>query len=101
MFVDSSNLRIEQSVMGGNEVEVGGQRKWRGKPVITHQAIVELIKAIATRTGLRVECRLDKRTLAKGRRISDEQLAKIKLVPEAFHGKWNYAIHPNSSSIVR
>lgn len=72
-------------------------QNWRGKPLVTHQVIVELIKATTTRTGLRVECRLDKRTYAKGRRISDEQLACVKLVPEAFHGEWNYAIHPNSS----
>src|SRR5262245_4307702 len=46
-------------------------QNWRGKPLVTHQVIVELISATTTKGGLRVECRLDERTYAKGRRVSD------------------------------
>ncbi len=72
-------------------------QNWRGKPLVTHQVIVELIAATKTKAGLRVACRLDERTYRKGRRISDKQMAEVNLVPEAFHGEWNYAIHPGTS----
>jgi len=72
-------------------------QNWRGKPLVTHQVIVELIGATKTKAGLRVECRLDERSYRKGRRISDKQMADVNLVPEAFHGEWNYAIHPSTS----
>lgn len=71
-------------------------QNWRGKPLVTHQVIVELIAATTTKAGLRVQCRLDERTYAKGRRISDTQMAEVNLVPEAFHGEWNYTIHPTN-----
>jgi hypothetical protein len=71
-------------------------QNWRGKPLVTHQVIVELIAATTTKAGVRVECRLDERTYAKGRRISDTQMAEVNLVPEAFHGEWNYTIDPTN-----
>jgi transposase len=74
-------------------------QNWRGKPLVTHQVIVELIAATTTQAGLTVRCRLDERTYPKGKRISDQQLAEINLVPAAFHGEWNYAIHPTSSQV--
>jgi Rhodopirellula transposase DDE domain len=72
-------------------------QNWRGKPLVTHQVIVELIAATTTKTGLRVECRLDERAYAKGRRISDTQMAEVNLIPDAFHGEWNYTILPSSA----
>lgn len=68
---------------------------WRGKPLITHQVIVNLIAATTTTTGLIVRSRLDDRHYAKGRRVSDQQLADVNLAPDAFHGEWNYTIHPS------
>jgi transposase len=72
-------------------------QNWRGKPLVTHQVIVELIAATTTRAGLTVKCRLDEKTYPKGKRISDQQMADVSLVPETFHGEWNYAIHPTGS----
>ena len=69
-------------------------KNWRGKPLVTHQVIVSLISATTTKTGLRVRSRIDDRTYAKGRRISDKQIAEVHLEPHAFHGEWNYTIHP-------
>ena len=69
-------------------------QNWRGKPLVTHQVIVSLIAATTTKTGLRVRSRIDSRVYAKGRRISDQQLAEVRLEPHAFHGEWNYTIHP-------
>ena len=69
-------------------------QNWRGKPLITHQVIVNLIAATTTTTGLTGRSRLDGRVYAKGRRVSDAQLAGVRLAPHAFHGEWNYTIHP-------
>lgn len=70
-------------------------QNWRGKPLVTHQVIVELISATTTRTGLQVHSRLDQRHYAKGRRISDQQLADVCLEPDSWYGEWNYTIHPH------
>jgi transposase len=69
-------------------------QNWRGKPLLTHQVIVSLIAATTTKKGLLVHSRLDERVYPKGRRVSDQQLALVNLEPHAFHGEWNYTIHP-------
>lgn len=71
-------------------------QNWRGKPLVTHQVIVELIAATTTKTGLKVYSRLDERIYATGQRISDKRLAAVNLEPDAWHGEWNYTIHPNT-----
>ena len=75
-------------------------QNWRGKPLVTHQVIVSLIAATTTKTGLRVKSHVDTRTYAKGRRITDAQLAEVHLEPNAFHGEWNYTIHPANAQAV-
>jgi transposase len=72
-------------------------QNWRGKPLVTHQVIVNLIAATTTKTGLSVRSRLDERIYPKGRRVSDQQLALVNLEPHVFHGEWNYTIHPKSA----
>jgi transposase len=71
-------------------------KNWRGKPLVTHQVIVELISSTKTKTGLKVNSHIDERTYIKGRRISDKQLAQVNLLPHDFHGEWNYTILPSS-----
>ncbi len=65
---------------------------WRGQPLISHEVIVNLIGATKTRTGLRVKARLDKRKYPRSIKVSDEELAIVKLKPHKFHGEWNYTI---------
>jgi hypothetical protein len=69
-------------------------QNWRGKPLLTHATIVNLIGATTTSTGLRVRCMLDHRKYPKKVVISDNQMAAINLVPHRFHGDWNYTIKP-------
>jgi len=69
-------------------------QNWRGKPLLTHQVIVELIAATTTKRGLTVRARLDPTDYQTGIRISDAQLASVNLVPSKFHGEWNYTIEP-------
>jgi hypothetical protein len=73
-------------------------QNWRGKPLITHQVIVNLITATTTQGGLLVRSQLDTRLYPKGRRVSDAQLACVHLEPHAFHGEWNYTIHPTGTA---
>jgi hypothetical protein len=67
---------------------------WRGEPLRDYETIVRLIAGTTTAKGLTVSCRLDRRKYPAGRRISDEEMAKIKITPLRFHGEWNYTIHP-------
>jgi hypothetical protein len=72
-------------------------QNWRGQPLLTHAAIVSLIAATRTKTGLKVRCVLDTREYPKGLKPTDEQMAAINLKPEPFHADWNYTIHPRGS----
>lgn len=69
-------------------------QNWRGKPLLTHQVIVQLIASTTTNKGLTVQCRLDKNTYDKGIKISDAEMATINITPADFHGEWNYTIKP-------
>jgi hypothetical protein len=69
-------------------------QNWRGKPLITHQVIVNLIAATTTKTGLSVQSRVDDRCYPKGRRVTEKQLALVNFEPHPFHGEWNYTIRP-------
>jgi transposase len=73
-------------------------QNWRGKPLVTHQVIVNLIAATTTNTGLKVYSQLDPKIYKKGLKVTDKQLAQVNLVPDKWHGEWNYAILPNSLS---
>lgn len=67
---------------------------WRGKPLVTHEVIVNLIAGTITETGLRINAALDDGKYAKGLKVTDEQLKAVRLKPAQFHGEWNYAIQP-------
>ena len=67
---------------------------WRGKPLESREAIIELIAATTTTTGLKIYAQLDDREYEKGVTVSDEQLASVNLTRHAFHGEWNYAVTP-------
>jgi Rhodopirellula transposase DDE domain len=60
--------------------------------------IVRLIAATTTAKGLKVTCRLDRRSYPLGREVTDEEMANINLVPDRFHGEWNYTIRPSNES---
>jgi hypothetical protein len=70
---------------------------WRGKPLVSHEVIINLIAATTTKTGLAVYARLDDREYPKGIEVSDEQLAAVNLHPHDFHSDWNYTISPSQT----
>jgi hypothetical protein len=68
---------------------------WRGKPLLSHQVIVQLIGSTTTDTGLAVCCELDANLYPKGIKVSDEEMRAINITRDEFHGEWNYTISPN------
>jgi hypothetical protein len=74
-------------------------QNWRGKPLISHEVIVNLIAATTTQTGLKVCCQLGTQSYAKGTVISDDALAQVNLHPDDFHGEWNYVISPRTGPV--
>ena len=69
-------------------------QNWRGKPLVSHQVIVQLIAATTTTAGLKVRCELDANSYPAGIKVADAELATINLQRHLFHGEWNYTIAP-------
>ena len=69
-------------------------QSWRGKPLVSHEVVVNLIGATTTRTGLRVQSQLDTNRYPAGRTVSDDELEAIYLRRDSFHGEWNYSLLP-------
>jgi len=69
-------------------------QNWRGKPLVSHQVIIQLIANTTTDTGLTVACRLDDTTYEKGIKVSDAEMASLNILPANFHGDWNYTFAP-------
>lgn len=67
---------------------------WRGRPLTSHEVIVQTIAATTSRTGLRVHAELDTGTYPTGIAIGDADMAALPLTRHAFHGDWNYTLHP-------
>jgi hypothetical protein len=70
-------------------------QNWRGKPLVSYQAIVQLIAATTTRTGLNVKSEIDNAAYPAGVKVSDSEMATINITPHDFHGEWNYTIRPD------
>lgn len=69
-------------------------QNWRGRPLVTRQAIVNLIASTTTRTGLVVKAALDTEHYETAIKVSDEELARLRLKRDRFHGDWNYTLTP-------
>lgn len=74
-------------------------QNWRGKPLLTHNVIVQLIAATKTTTGLTIASAIDINSYPKGRKVSAAEIAKLKIRPHSFHPDWNYTILPQSTRI--
>jgi hypothetical protein len=68
---------------------------WRGRPLTSHEVVVNTIAATTTRTGLRVHAELDTGTYPLGVKVSDEQMAALPLIAHDWHGNWNYTLDPH------
>jgi transposase len=71
-------------------------QNWRGKPLISHEVIINLIAATTSKAGLEVKSGLDPNSYPDGIKISDRQMAELRLRRDTFHGDWNYTVLPRS-----
>ena len=69
-------------------------KNWRGRPLTSYQAIVNLIASTTSTKGLTVRAALDEHEYPTGRKVTDKELAAVNCTPAEFHGEWNYTIRP-------
>jgi hypothetical protein len=67
---------------------------WRGRPLVDHETIVNLIASVRTSQGLVVKAKLDTRSYPTGVAVSDDDMQALNIVRDEFHGEWNYTIRP-------
>ena len=71
-------------------------KNWKGQPLISRETVVNLIANTKTDTGLKVFAVLDENEYKKGRKISDDEIALLKIQGDDFHPEWNYTISPRT-----
>lgn len=69
-------------------------RNWRGKPLLSHEVVINLINSTSTKKGLKITACLDTRSYPTGIKVSDEDMAGLSVERADFHGEWNYVISP-------
>lgn len=72
---------------------------WRGRPLVSHEVIVNLIAATTTSKGLKVYAAIDPTPYPRGIKVTDAEFATIQIDRDNFHGEWNYVISPNKKSM--
>ncbi len=70
---------------------------WRGEPLRDYETVVKLIARTTTAKGLKVTCRLDRRKYPTGRKVTDQEMKRVHIERNKFHGEWNYVIKPQST----
>jgi DDE family transposase len=68
---------------------------WRGRPLVSHEVVVNLIGSTRTRAGLRIQAELDTTSYATGVKVTNQELKAVRLKKDKFHGEWNYCILPH------
>lgn len=67
-------------------------KNWRGRPLISHEVVVNLIAHTTTKTGLEIQAALDQREYPIGIKVSDDEMEGLQLEKNEFHGDWNYTL---------
>jgi hypothetical protein len=100
-FVDENNLEVTvchypPGTSKWNKIEHRMfsfiSMNWRGQPLVSYEAVVNLIGGTRTKSGLRIRAKLDRREYEKGIVITEEQMNQVQITPHGTHPKWNYTI---------
>jgi hypothetical protein len=75
-------------------------QNWRGRPLVSHEVIINLIANTSTEKGLKIQAELDAGTYPTGIKVTDAELAEVNLKRDAFHGEWNYSILPPEKKTI-
>ena len=67
---------------------------WRGRPLVDHETVVQLIGSVRTTTGLTVKAKLDRRAIPPASQCPDAEMDDLLITHADFHGEWNYTLHP-------
>src|SRR5713226_2634028 len=67
---------------------------WRGRPLTSHEVIVNSIAATTTSSGLKVHAELDPGSYPTGVETGEEQMDAVAVIGHGFHGEWNYTVYP-------
>ncbi len=70
-------------------------RNWRGRPLTSRAVVVNLIGGTTTAAGLQIHAALDEKEYPTGTKVTDAELARVRITKNDFHGEWNYAISPH------
>ena len=71
---------------------------WRGRPLLSREVVVNLIGATTTQQGLKIKAALDENRYEAGIKVTEDEMASLSIVPDSFHGEWNYRINPQTNS---
>ena len=102
-FADGSGLRIfvchfPPGTSKWNKIEhrmfCHITENWRGRPLVSREVVVNLIGHTTTRSGLTIRSEVDENSYPTGRTVSDEELERLNLKRDKFHGEWNYTLSP-------
>ena len=75
-------------------------QNWRGRPLVSRQAVVALIGSTTTDTGLKIQAALDARKYPAGVKVTQAQMQSVRLKPDSFHGEWNYTVPPTVCQLL-
>jgi transposase len=73
-------------------------QNWRGRPLVSHEVVVNLIGSTTTRAGLQIRAALDSALYPTKKQVSDDEVAAVQISLDSFHGEWNYSIHPRTTA---
>jgi hypothetical protein len=68
---------------------------WRARPLVDYLTVVNLISHAGTQKGLCIQAEIDESNYPIGKMVSDEEMAKLRITRDAFHGEWNYSFSPS------
>jgi Rhodopirellula transposase DDE domain len=89
--------KIESASGGFSQIT----QNWRGRPLVSHEVIVDLIGSTTTSTGLTIRAELDTGRYPTGIKVTDAELAAVCVQPAPFHGNWNDTISPRPPVTVQ
>ena len=69
-------------------------QNWRGRPLVCREVVVNLIGAVTTKQGLRIQSELDENSYESGKKVTDEEMQQLSIERADFHGEWNYTLAP-------
>src|SRR5262245_41059693 len=71
-------------------------KNWRGRPLVSCEVVVNLIGHTTTKTGLAIRSELDENHYPTGREITAQQVERLAIKQDKFHGEWNYTLQPRT-----